>query len=177
MTRNHLYTEHPDTNYYTAIDGIEELTLPATYFDMIQNVNDLKDECQLMAKEIEASANGNLYHCPDCEQMLIANLLDNNAAYCDECEHHYHIDEMELITIDELLETAKVKYFIKGNGEYTGVRVSIELPEFTASIDTHSQKFSAQWKNHIIEIKLSQDTCDRIDDHYEDTYLLTNKSA
>lgn len=136
-----------------------------------ENVN----HCKRIAKTIDKIAEGNVYLCPECGEMIE---LDQNTYneeegtyICPCCKEE--IDENDLETCgfyDYLNDVYDIEYRIGADREYRSARIMVACGGPNIFIDTQNAMVELHWWSEYAEYPFSYEARDQINEVMEEIY-------
>ena len=127
-------------------------------------MTEIREYCKRIAEELEAVAEGKMYRCAVCGELIRADALE---AECPDCA-----GELEQIGMLDYFEDAlDVEYSIGGSGrEYRSVCVMVACGGPNVYVNTGTKKVELYWGTDREDFGLSQSVIATIDDAFEELY-------
>ena len=146
-----------------------------------QNYNENREHCKRIAEALELYADGNGYKCPHCGEvhemtLYEANEHENEAGdicyTCPCCGWDIIENQLEAASIYDYFESDiyDIEYRIGGDREYRSVRIMVACGGPNIYIDTQKKAVLLYWWNESAEYPLLSDTCEVIDEYFEDLF-------
>ena len=125
--------------------------------------NENFEMCKSIALELEKYAEGRMYRCPDCGEIV----EDSEEG----CTCGADADDLEQLSLYDYFEDAlDIEYHIGSNKEYRSVRVMVACGGPNIYIDTAERAVRLYWWADRAECWIDPDTCDAIDEMFEELY-------
>ena len=131
--------------------------------------NENRAHCKHIAKEIEAYADGNVYHCPECGEEIRMPDDVGDKYRCPHCHTVADIDDYEQLSVwDFLSDVFDIEYRCSSSKEYRSVRIMVACGGPNIYIDTADAMVKLYWWNERAEYPLSYEARDAIDEWAEE---------
>lgn len=128
-----------------------------------------RSHCKHIAQELDAYANGEVYTCPDCGEIL--HLPDDvgDRYRCPHCEAVNDVNNLEQLGIwDFLSDVFDVEYRCGSNREYRSVRVMVACGGPNIYLDSASKDVELYWWNERSRYPMSYEAAEALDQWAED---------
>lgn len=125
--------------------------------------------CRRIAQEIDAYADGGVYRCPDCGEIL--HLPDDvgDRYRCPHCETVNDVDDLEQLGIwDFLSDVFDVEYRCGSDREYRSVRVMVACGGPNIYLDSASKDVELYWWSERARYPMSYEAAEALDQWAED---------
>lgn len=128
---------------------------------MMKNEN--FEHCKSIAQELEKVYNGELFHCPECGE-----LVEEGTCRCGAEVNEETAEQMSLYEFfDDALD---IEYICGGRKEYRHVRIMVAFGGPNIYIDTAARAVKLYWWTDRAEYMLDSDVCDEIDFIFEEFF-------
>jgi DNA-directed RNA polymerase subunit RPC12/RpoP len=128
-----------------------------------------RDHCRRIAEEVEAYANGQVYRCPECDEIL--HLPDDvgDKYRCPHCGEVSDLDDLEQLSVwDYLADCLDVEYRCGSYREYRSVQIMVAWGGPNIYLDTASKAVELYWWNESARYLLSDEAAEALDQWAED---------
>lgn len=136
--------------------------------------NENRQHCIQIAETLEAIHNGQMYRCPECgEYIHESDLFNPEVEYrCPCCKaEEIEPDDCEQIGILDYLESVlDIEYRIDSSRNYRSVRLMVACGGPNIWIDTKTSEVQLAWWNESASCPLDPETCDAIDECFEELF-------
>lgn len=125
--------------------------------------------CKHIAQKVEAYADGLVYRCPECNDII--HLPDDvgDKYRCPDCGAVQDIEDLEQLSIwDYMSDILDLEYRVGSDREYRSCRIMVAFGGPNIYIDTASRSVELYWWNERANYLLSSDACDAIDEWAEE---------
>ena len=120
-----------------------------------------REACQLVSEEVEAYANGEMYMCPHCHNIIQFPGDVGDKFKCPHCGDVDSPDEWEILGLYDYLEDVlDTEWIIDSNREYKAARFWITLGGPSCWIDTERRTVELRWGGKLyfdLYVKLACD--------------------
>lgn len=131
-----------------------------------------RNHCKLIADELDAIAQGLLYKCSECGNIVNINdvLEDSDDIYgtCTECEELASFEQLS--AFDYFEDVYDIKYTVDANREYFGVCLMVACGGPNIYVDTVSGQVELYWWGDKASYPLSSDAQQLVDEFGEELY-------
>ena len=130
-------------------------------------MNENREYCKHVALELEAYAEGSIYRCPECNEILTLPDDVGDKYRCPHCGSVSDVDDLEQQSLcDYFSDCLDIEYRVSGRGRDTfrSVRIMVAFGGPNIYIDTASKAVELYWWGDRASYPLSYDVCDAIDD-------------
>ena len=129
------------------------------------------ETCKRIASEVEAYANGNVYKCPGCGEILNLEDHDGDKYKCPDCGEVHDVDDLERLGVwDYMDDVLDIEYRISGRMELRSVQVMVACGGPNIYIDTGARAVQLFWWFDKAEYPLDYDACAEIDEWAEQLF-------
>ena len=133
-----------------------------------------RETCKRIAEELEYLANGEMYRCPECGQLVKLEFDDDGRTECPNCGTEIQEDEAESAGMyDYFDDVFDIEYRINGSGEYRSVSLMIGCGGPNIYVDTGTGSVNLYWWSDRASYDLSREALAQIDEMAEDCYNCT----
>ena len=123
--------------------------------------------CRLIAEELEKYANGLVYRCPECGEIITAP--EEAEKYRCSCGFVGELDEYEQQNMwDFFTDCLDIEYRCSSSKEYRSVQIMVACGGPNIYIDTASNKVELYWWGDRADWPLSYDTISAVDEWAEE---------
>lgn len=135
-----------------------------------------REHCKSIALKLEAVANGDFYRCPECGEWIRFDndqyTGESDEYTCQECNATFDESDLEAVTFWDYFEgdTYDIEYRLNAEREYKSVRIMVACGGPNIFIDTAAQAVQLYWWTDRAEYPIDPDTCDLIDEYFEELY-------
>jgi len=144
----------------------------------INQLSENEVTCRDVAKDLEAIADNELMKCPECGETLNAMQYeidyeheDGEKCTCLECGKTFDAGDLETYTMyDYFDDVYDIEYRIDGSRQYKSVSLCIAYGGPSLYVDTGSRSVELYWWGDRASWHISPDTCDMIDECFEELY-------
>ena len=132
-------------------------------------MNENREHCKRIALELEACANGDLYKCPNCGEVLRFSDLQpdppNGLYCCLNCLASFDEGELETFDLFDFFHDAfDIEYRVGSDKEYRSVRIMVAFGGPNIYIDTRSKAVELNWWTEHESFPLSLDAVEAVDE-------------
>lgn len=126
--------------------------------------------CQRIADELEEYCSGNVYRCPECNEIFTAP--DGCEVYrCPDCGNLADLSEYEQQSIYDFLEDClDIEYRISSRHELRSVQIMVTCGGPNIYIDTGSNKVELYWWGDRASYPISSDAAEELDAWAEELF-------
>lgn len=129
------------------------------------------ETCKHIALEVEAYANGNVYKCPDCGEILNLEDHDGEKYKCPDCGEIHDVDDLEQLGIWDCMDDAlDIEYRVGSRMELRSVQIMVACGGPNIYIDTGERAVKLFWWGDKAEFPLDPVACDEIDEWAEQLF-------
>lgn len=134
------------------------------------------DYCKHIRRELEKYYNGEVYRCPECDELIhipdMDELQETDEGFVLPCgckiEDPDDLEQMSLYDyFDEVFDTI---YYIGGDKEVRGVRLMVVCGGPNVYIDTFRKTVELYWWNEHATVDLHNDLCEEITEQFAQIY-------
>lgn len=165
------------------MEAAEKLAhLKAKYPEYIAHVKDAnrccpddfenREHCRQIAKDVEDYANGNVYRCPDCGEIITLPDDVGDKYRCPDCETVHDVNDLEQQSLyDYFTDMLDIEYRI-GSDRTTlkSVEICVAWGGPNIYIDTASRQVELYWWGNRASYPIDSDVCNEIDAWAEELY-------
>lgn len=131
--------------------------------------------CKRIAEELNDIADGNIYRCPHCGELIKWNddqFNEDEALYtCPECGEEFDENELEPVTMWEYFsDVLDIEYRVGQNKNYKSARLMVTCGGPNIYIDTAEKAVLLYWWADSARYNLRDDTIELIDEVFEKLY-------
>lgn len=128
-----------------------------------------RNHCKHIATEIEAYADGNVYHCPECGEEIRMPDDVGDKYRCPHCHTVADIEDYEQLSIwDYMTDILDIEYRCGSDREYRSCKIMVACGGPNIYIDTAAAMVKLYWWTEYAEYPLSYAACDAIDEWAEE---------
>lgn len=130
-----------------------------------------RNRCKRIAEDIEAYANGLIYRCPECDEILELPENVGDKYCCPHCKTVSAIDDLERQSLyDYFSDCLDIEYRVSGRGsdDYRSVCIMVACGGPNIYVDTASKQVELYWWTDRASYPLSYSACDEIDEWAEE---------
>ena len=126
--------------------------------------------CERIAEELETYVSGNVYRCPECNEIITAP--DGCDVYrCPDCGSVAALDEYEQLSLYDFLEDClDIEYRIGANKELRSVQIMVACGGPNIYIDSASTNVELYWWGDRASYPISSDAAVALDEWAEELY-------
>ena len=129
------------------------------------------ETCKHIALDAEAYANGNVYKCPGCGEILNLEDHDGDKYKCPGCGEIHDVDDLEQLGIwDYMDDVLDIEYRVSSQMELRSVQVMVAFGGPNIYIDTGAKAVKLFWWSDRAEYPLLPSVCDLIDEWAEELF-------
>lgn len=135
-----------------------------------------REHCKHIANELEKVVNGDVYHCPECGQLIEwrnGQYNDENESYtCQECNATFDECELEAASIYDYFENDvyDVEFHIGSDKQFRSVKIMVACGGPNIYIDTADAMIKLYWWTEYAEYPLSYAAREAINEWAEEWY-------
>lgn len=130
-----------------------------------------RERCERIAKEIDAYADGNVYKCPHCDEIIEFPESVGDKFKCPHCDEVSDIDEYEQLSIyDYLDDILDIDFTIDRYKNYKYCSICIGWGGPNIYIDTSDAYVKLYWGSTREQYPISYSSRDTIDEWAEEYY-------
>lgn len=131
-----------------------------------------RNHCKSIALDLEDYANGLVYKCPDCGEIITVSEEWSGEKYkCPDCGTVHDGDDLEQQTLwnyfDDVLD---IEYRIGSDRQLRSVQIMVTCGGPNIYIDTASKQVELYWWGDRASYPIDYDTCNEIDSIFEEYY-------
>lgn len=126
--------------------------------------------CKSIAMALEDYANGLVYKCPNCGEIITVNEDWTGDDYiCPDCGNHHRDNEMEELTLWDYFEDVyDVEYRVGSDLKLRSVCVMVACGGPNIYIDTGSRQVELYWWGDRASYSIDYDVCIQVDDYFQE---------
>lgn len=129
------------------------------------------DHCKRIAEEVEAYADGRVYRCPDCDEIIFLPDDVGDKYKCPDCGEIHDVDDLEQLGIyDYMGDILDIEYTCNCKKEYRSCSVCVAWGGPNIYIETDSSYVRLYWGGNRAEYPLSYNARDEIDNWAEEYF-------
>lgn len=142
--------------------------------------NENFETCKRIAIELENIADNNCYRCPHCGEIHTFSEYEDTehkseegytCYYCPDCDEEIAENELEAFDLHEYFSDAlDFEYTVGANKQYRSVSIMIACGGPNIYINTGRGAVILNWWTEHAEYMLLPETCEAIDDLFEELY-------
>lgn len=154
---------------YKYVGGIRHAIKPETRQEAQDREN--RETCKRIAEEVEAYANGNVYKCPECGELINLEDHDGDKYKCPGCGEIHDVDDLEQLGVwDYMDDVLDIEYRISSQMELRSVQVMVACGGPNIYIDTGERAVQLFWWFDKAEFPLDSGACAEIDEWAEQLF-------
>lgn len=128
-----------------------------------------REYCERIAREVEAYADGMMYRCPECGEVIPWSNAqyspEGNLYTCQACGDTFDADDLEALSLyDYFADALDMEYRVGSDKEYRSARIMVTCGGPNVYIDTATRAVELYWWTDRASFLLSQDAVDAIDE-------------
>lgn len=126
-----------------------------------------REHCKRIAQDVEDYAEGRVYRCPECGEILTLPDDVGDKYRCPDCETVSDVDDLEQLGLyDYFSDCLDIEYRVSGRARdaFRSVCIMVACGGPNIYIDTASKAVELYWWTDRASYPLSHDACDAIDD-------------
>lgn len=132
-----------------------------------------REHCKRIAEELEAYADGTVYRCPECGEVIRwdnEQYNDDKGTYtCDCCGTSFDESDLESLSILDFIQDAyDIEYRVGSDREYRSVKIMVACGGPNIYIDTARRLVTLRWWTDYAECPISSTACDALDEYMEE---------
>lgn len=140
-----------------------------------KNDRENREHCKRIADDLEAVAEGRVYKCPECGEIVgIENLVydeDAQTYTCTQCGKTFDECDLEPVyMLDYFADVLDIEYRIGSDREFRSVRLLVAYGGPNIYIDTCSRQVELYWWTDRASFPLSDEVCDQINADFEELF-------
>lgn len=150
------------------IDGTKE---PITVHGATQPEQPDKNRrhCKHIAHELEAYVDGNVYRCPECNEVIRIPANVGDKFRCPHCHNVTDIDDYEQSSVwDYMQDILDVEYRCGSDKEYRSCKIMVACGGPNIYIDTAAAMVKLYWWTEYAEYPISYEARDAVDEWAEE---------
>ena len=125
--------------------------------------------CKHIALEVEAYADGNVYRCPECNEILHLPEDVGDKYRCPDCGTVHDVTDLEQLGIwDYMTDILDIEYRCGSDKEYRSCKIMVACGGPNIYIDTAAALVKLYWWTDYAEYPISYNTRDAIDEWAEE---------
>ncbi len=134
------------------------------------NNNEL--HCKQIAEDLATIANGNMYKCPECGELIDINDLADQEHFECKCGYKCLVEELEPLDFGKYFEDNlfDIEYAVDAQKKYKSAAACVAFGGPTIYIDTKTCAVRLWWWQDYAEYPLDEYTVDAIDEFFEELY-------
>jgi hypothetical protein len=130
-----------------------------------------REHCRRIAESVEAYANGNIYRCPECDEIIELPDDVGDKYRCPDCETVHDIDDLEQLGLWDYFDDAlDIEYRIGSDRRLRSVQIMVACGGPNIYIDTASRQVELYWWGDRASYPIDRDVCGEIDTWAEELY-------
>ena len=130
-----------------------------------------RERCQRLAEELNAYADGNIYRCPECGEVVEMPDDVGDKFKCYHCKEIAEVDQYEQLSIyDYMDDILDIDFTVNRYKEYTSCSICIGWGGPNIYIDTADAYIKLYWGSTREQYPIRYETRDQIDEWAEDYY-------
>lgn len=134
-----------------------------------------REHCKRIADDLEAVAEGRVYKCPECGELVgIENLVydeDAQTYTCTQCGKTFDECDLEPVgMLDYFADVLDIEYRIGSDRDFRSVRLLVAYGGPNIYVDTWSQQVELYWWTDRASFPLSSEVCDQINAAFEELF-------
>lgn len=126
-----------------------------------------REHCRRIAQDVEDYAEGRVYRCPDCNEIITLPDDVGDKYRCPDCGTVYEIDEMEPQSLYDYFEDClDIEFRVSGRSRdaLRSVQIMVACGGPNIYIDTATKQVELYWWTDRANYPISYSACDEIDD-------------
>ena len=134
-----------------------------------------RDQCKSIAMGLEAYANGEIYRCPECGEIITFDneQYDEEAGTytCQECDETFEEYELEALSLyDYFDDVFDIEYRFGSDRQLRSVKLLVAYGGPNIYIDTASCTVELYWWGDRASYPIDRDVCGEIDNIFEEIF-------
>ena len=130
-----------------------------------------RERCQRIAEEVDAFAEGRVYKCPDCDEVVEMPEDVGDKFTCPVCGEVHDINDFEQLGVyDYLDDSLDIEYRIDRNKDYRSCEICVGYGGPNIYIDTADAYIKLYWGSTREQYPIKYETRDEIDDWARDMW-------
>lgn len=132
-----------------------------------------REHCKHIAQDIERIADGGVYTCPECGEMVTmieTEDADGFTVYELSCGHTVEYEPDNVTFYEYFSDVYDIEYRIGSDREYRSVKLLVACGGPNIYIDTARRAVLLYWWTDSAEYPISSDACDEIDSAFEEIF-------
>lgn len=129
--------------------------------------------CKHIADDIERIADGNVYTCPECGEMVTMTETEDDdgfTVYELSCGHTVEYEPDSMTFYEYFSDVYDIEYRVGSYREYRSVKLMVAYGGPNIYIDTARRAVLLYWWTDSAEYPISSDACDEIDSVFEEFF-------
>lgn len=133
---------------------------------------DNRNHCKSIAQDVEDYANGRVYRCPMCEEIITVPSDWSGEKYkCSDCGNVLEEADLEPLSLwDYFNDVYDIEYRIGSDKELRSVQIMVACGGPNIFIDTDSKQVELYWWSDRASYPIDYDVCDKINNYFEEIY-------
>lgn len=126
-----------------------------------------REHCRRIAEDVEDYANGNVYRCPDCGEIITLPDDVGDKYRCPDCGTVYEINDLEQQSLYEYFEDClDVEFRVSGRDRdaLRSVQIMVAWGGPNIYIDTATKRVELYWWTDRANYPISYEVCDAINE-------------
>lgn len=131
------------------------------------------EHCKRIAMDLDDYANGRVYKCPDCNEIITVTSDWSGEKYkCPNCETVLDYYDMDPQTLWDYFDSDiyDIEYRIGTGKEYRSVKVMVACGGPNIYIDTAAREVQLYWWTDKASYRIDRDTCEEVDNYFEELF-------
>lgn len=132
-----------------------------------------REHCKAIAKNLDKWANGEMFRCPECGEILDLSGQTVGDKYkcaaCGEIVEYYDLEQLNLYDYFEN-DIYDIEYRVGSDREYRSARVMVACGGPNIYIDTKTKDVELYWWNESARYPIAYDTIDELDNFFEELF-------
>lgn len=140
----------------------------------VAKTDENREHCRQIAEDVEAYANGNVYRCPDCGEIIELPDDVGDKYRCPDCETVHDVDDLEQLSLYDYFEDClDIKYLIDSDRVTVhSVKIMVACGGPNIYVDTESHNVELYWWGNRASYPIDYDTCNEIDEWAQEMFSL-----
>ena len=124
-----------------------------------------REHCKRIALELEEYANGNVYRCPECNEIITLPDDVGDKYRCPDCGTVHDVNDLEQLSIwDYMTDALDFRVLLDSQKNVIATKILVAFGGPNIWIDTESRAVELYWWTDRASYPISGAACDEIDD-------------
>lgn len=136
-------------------------------------MNENKAHCKAIADDLQDYADGLVYRCPECGELITVDSDWSGVAYkCPGCHTIHDGNDLEIQDMADYFDDCYDMAFTIGSDmQYRGVRLMVACGGPNIYVDTMTRQVELYWWSDSARYRITSDVVEAIDTYFEDYYI------